>query len=63
MPRLLKLLALALALVLAPIAYSQKPVHVRTYVRKDGTVVQAHDRAAPGTASRATSISTVPGRL
>jgi hypothetical protein len=30
---------------------SSKPVHVRTYTRKDGTVVQAHDRAAPGTAT------------
>jgi hypothetical protein len=29
-----------------------KPVHVRQYTRKDGTVVRAHDRAAPGTASR-----------
>lgn len=26
-------------------------VHVREYTRKDGTVVHAHDRAAPGTAS------------
>jgi hypothetical protein len=26
-----------------------KTVHVRSYVRKDGTVVQAHTRAAPGT--------------
>ena|ERR1700733_9057270 len=29
-----------------------KPVHVRQYTRKDGTIVQAHDRAAPGTATR-----------
>jgi hypothetical protein len=29
-----------------------KPVHVRQYKRKDGTVVRAHDRAAPGTANR-----------
>jgi len=29
-----------------------KPVHVRQYTRKDGTVVRAHDRAAPGTASK-----------
>src|SRR5947209_3418935 len=28
---------------------SDKPVHVREYERKDGTVVQAHDRALPGT--------------
>lgn len=28
-----------------------KPVHVREYTRKDGTVVHAHDRALPGTAT------------
>ena len=28
---------------------SQKTVHVRSYTRKDGTVVRAHDRSAPGT--------------
>ncbi len=28
-----------------------KTVHVRQYTRKDGTVVSAHDRAAPGTAT------------
>lgn len=28
-----------------------KTVHVREYTRKDGTVVHAHDRRAPGTAS------------
>jgi hypothetical protein len=28
-----------------------RPVHVRQYTRKDGTVVAAHDRAAPGTAA------------
>lgn len=27
---------------------SRKTVHVREYTRKDGTVVHAHDRAAPG---------------
>jgi len=27
-----------------------KPVHVREYTRKDGTVVHTHDRSAPGTA-------------
>jgi hypothetical protein len=32
-----------------------KTVHVRQYKRKDGTVVQAHDRAAPGTASHRTT--------
>src|SRR4051794_37443140 len=30
---------------------SGKAVHVREYTRKDGTVVHAHDRRAPGTAS------------
>lgn len=30
---------------------TSKPVHVRQYTRKDGTVVSAHDRAAPGTAT------------
>jgi hypothetical protein len=29
---------------------SSKSVHVREYTRKDGTVVRAHDRSAPGTA-------------
>jgi hypothetical protein len=28
---------------------SQKTVHVRSYTRKDGTVVQGYDRSAPGT--------------
>lgn len=28
---------------------SQKNVHVRSYTRKDGTVVRAYDRSAPGT--------------
>jgi hypothetical protein len=28
---------------------SSGPVHVRTYTRKDGTVVQCYDRSAPGT--------------
>jgi hypothetical protein len=30
---------------------STKTVHVREYTRRDGTVVHAHDRAAPGTAA------------
>lgn len=30
---------------------SQKTVHVRSYTRKDGTVVQGYDRSAPGTKS------------
>lgn len=28
---------------------SQKTVHVRSYTRKDGTVVRSHDRSGPGT--------------
>jgi hypothetical protein len=31
-------------------AKAPKSVHVKQYTRKDGTVVHAHDRAAPGTA-------------
>lgn len=34
-----------------------KPIHVREYTRKDGTVVQAHDRAMPGTAASPTKTS------
>ncbi len=33
---------------------SSKTVHVREYTRKDGTIVRAHDRRAPGTASMTT---------
>jgi hypothetical protein len=32
----------------------EKTVHVKEYERKDGTIVQAHDRSAPGTKSTAT---------
>src|SRR5882724_10715202 len=39
------LLLLILFAVLLP---AQKSVRVRTYTRKDGTVVQAHERPAPG---------------
>jgi hypothetical protein len=38
-------------LLLAAAAAAQKTVHVRTYTRNDGTVVRAHDRAAPGVKS------------
>src|ERR1017187_2192441 len=31
---------------------AKKTVHVRQYTRKDGTVVRAHVRAAPGTAHK-----------
>jgi hypothetical protein len=38
-----------------------KPVHVHQYTRKDGTVVHAHDRAAPGAAShRGTVVKATP---
>lgn len=37
-----------------------KPVHVRQYTRKDGTVVSAHDRAAPGTAALKPSAAQSP---
>src|SRR5215472_17300965 len=40
---------------------SSKPVHVREYTRKDGTVVHAHERAMPGTGSAsATTATTTP---
>src|SRR5260370_34004370 len=38
---------------------SSKTVHVRTYTRKDGTVVQGYDRSAPGTKA---SSSTAQGK-
>ena len=36
-------------------ASAKKTVPVHTYKRKDGTVVKAHDRSAPGTKSTSTS--------
>lgn len=36
-------------------AWAQKRVHVRSYVKKDGTVVRAHTRSAPGSRSAASS--------
>lgn len=44
----LPLLSLVLILVVSGIAFAQKTVRVRTYTRKDGTVVKAHERSAPG---------------
>ena len=38
-----------------------KTVHVHEYTRKDGTVVHAHDRPAPGTTNSATATSPPPG--
>ena len=37
-----------------------KTVHVRQYTRKDGTVVSAHDRAAPGTATPRPGVAPSP---
>ena len=37
---------------------SGKTVHVKPYTRKDGTVVRAHERSAPGTASHQKSTAT-----
>jgi hypothetical protein len=37
-----------------------KTVHVKGYTRKDGTYVPPYDRAAPGTATSASSASNVP---
>jgi hypothetical protein len=41
--------SLAVILVLCTLSVAQKSVHVRTYTKKDGTVVAAHDRSAPKT--------------
>ena len=40
---------------------SPKSVHVRSYTRKDGTVVQGYDRSAPGTKS--TRTTTAPSAI
>lgn len=53
--RSLQLLALSLALALTGVAKSShssshssgSTVHVKTYTKKNGTVVQKHDRTAP----------------
>jgi hypothetical protein len=49
----LRLVAIAIISILCvcSVSFAQKTVHVRTYTRKDGTVVAAHDRSAPGTKS------------
>jgi hypothetical protein len=41
---------------------SSKPIHVREYTRKDGTVVHAHDRVAPGE-THVKAESSQPSRL
>lgn len=52
--------ALWVCLIFIALAYPQsKSVHVRTYTRKDGVVVQSHDRAAPKSAAK-TAPKTTP---
>src|SRR4051812_29000071 len=51
-----------LILLLAVVASAQKKVQVRTYTRKDGTVVQSHTRTAPGTATTAPKAAPAPKR-
>jgi len=46
---------LAVILSVGSFSFGQKTVHVKTYTRKDGTVVAAHDRSAPSSKSSATS--------
>jgi hypothetical protein len=41
-------------------ATGAKTVHVRSYVRKDGTVVHSYWRSAPGTAVHTESMTTTP---
>lgn len=48
---------LVFVLLAGSVVFAQKTVHVKTYTRKDGTVVQSHNRAAPGTANRSTTSS------
>ena len=57
-----RLLAIALICILGAcsLSFAQKTVHVRTYTRKDGTVVAAHDRSAPGTKSTTSATSSTP---
>lgn len=45
------LFSIILILCAVSLSFAQKTVHVKTYTRKDGTVVHAHDRSAPGTKS------------
>jgi hypothetical protein len=52
---------LLLILLLAAIVSAQKSVRVKTYTRKDGTVVQSHTRSAPGTKSATTAKSKATG--
>jgi hypothetical protein len=52
------LLSVILIICAVPLSFAQKTVHVKTYTRKDGTVVHAHDRSAPGTKSTSQPSST-----
>jgi hypothetical protein len=56
----LRLFAIAIVCILCAcsVSFAQKTVHVKTYTRKDGTVVAAHDRSAPGTKSTSASSTT-----
>ena len=54
--RLLFALTLVLSCPLLALG-AGKTVHVREYTRKDGTVVHAHDRSAPGSGSSSSSSS------
>ncbi len=47
-----------LIFLLAAFAAAQKSVRVRTYTRKDGTVVHFHTRSAPGAATKVTTGNT-----
>jgi hypothetical protein len=51
-PALIATLVVLLALLTTPLL-GQKTVHVKGYVKKDGTVVEPYDRPAPGTATPA----------
>lgn len=45
----------AVILSIGSFSFGQKTVHVKTYTKKDGTVVAAHDRSAPNTKSSSSS--------
>ena len=45
----------AVILSIGSLSFGQKAVHVKTYTKKDGTVVAAHDSSAPKTKSSSSS--------
>ena len=47
-------------IVLSAVLHGQKTVHVKGYVKKDGTVVKPYDRRAPGSATTPDIPSTSP---